>query len=103
MHQERSVLGCTPLLHRISFFGRAMRPGCQVTSVVLKKKTLKLYKLLCALKKNFQNIERKFTFTRKRTDSEERNEIPEECHEVSLSDSKEYLSHKGSFRDLINY
>ena len=56
------------------------------------KKPLKLYKLeffLCALKKNFQNIEGKFTFTRKRTDSEERNEIPEECHEVSLSDSKE--------------
>ena len=37
MHQERSVLGCTPLLHRVSFLGRAMRPGCQVTSVVLKK------------------------------------------------------------------
>ena len=91
MHQERSVLGCTPLLHRISFFGRAMRPGCQVTSVVLKK-PLKLYKLkffLCTLMKNSQNIERKFTFSRKRTDSEERNEIPEECHEVSLSDSKE--------------
>ena len=91
MHQERSVLGCTPLLHRVSFFGRAMRPGCQVTSVVLKK-TLKLYKLkffLCTLMKNFQNIERKFTFSRKRTDSEERNEIPEECYEVSLSDSKE--------------
>ena len=31
MHQERSVLGCIPLLHRISFFGRAMCPGCQVT------------------------------------------------------------------------
>ena len=91
MHQERSVLGCTPWLHRISFFGRAMRPGCQVTSVVLKK-PLKLYKLkffLCTLMKNSQNIERKFTFSRKRTDSEERNEIPEECHEVSLSDSKE--------------
>ena len=91
MHQERSVLGCSPWLHRISFFGRAMRPGCQVTSVVLKK-PLKLYKLkffLCTLMKNSQNIERKFTFSRKRTDSEERNEIPEECHEVSLSDSKE--------------
>ena len=37
MHQERSVLGCIPLLHRISFFGRAMRPGCQVTSVVHQK------------------------------------------------------------------
>ena len=32
MHQERSVPGCIPLLHRISFFGRAMCPGCQVTS-----------------------------------------------------------------------
>ena len=68
MHQERSVLGCAPCLHRISFFGRAMRPGCQVTSVALKK-TLKLYKLkffLCTLMKNFQNIESKFTFSRKR-------------------------------------
>ena len=36
MHQKRSVLGCIPLLHRI-FFGRAMHPGCQVTSVVYLK------------------------------------------------------------------
>ena len=38
MHQERSVLGCLLLLHRILFvFGRAIRPGCQVTSVVHRK------------------------------------------------------------------
>ena len=43
MHQERSVLGCIPLLHRISFvFSRAMRPGCQVTSVAHTKETLLL-------------------------------------------------------------
>ena len=56
------------------------------------KNTVKLYKLeffLCALMKHFQNIERNFTFTRKRTGNEERNEIPEECLEVSLSDSNE--------------
>ena len=91
MHQERSVLGCIPLLHRILFvFGRAIRPG--KSQVWYTKNTVKLYKLeffLCALMKHFQNIERNLTFTRKRTDNEERNEIPEECLEVSLSDSNE--------------
>ena len=69
MHQKRSVLGCIPLLHRIFFFGRAMRPGW---------KNLKLYKIeffLCALMTYIQNIERNFTFTGKRTDNEEQNEI----------------------------
>ena len=43
MHQERSASNCIPLLHRILFvFGRAMRPGCQVTSVVHTKETLLL-------------------------------------------------------------
>ena len=36
------MLGCITLLHRISFFGGAMRPGCQVTSVVHTKETLLL-------------------------------------------------------------
>ena len=84
MHQERSVLGCIPLLHRILFvFGRANK-----SQVWYTKKTVKLYKLdffLCALMKHFQNIERNFTFTWKRTGNEERNETHEECHEVSLS------------------
>ena len=57
------MLGCIPLLHRILFFGGAMRPGCQVTSVVHTKET---------------------TFTKKRTDNEERNEIG-----VLLSDSND--------------
>ena len=94
MHQERSVLACLLLLHGILFvFGRAMRPGCQSSrKCSTQKKSLKLYKLeffLCALMKHFQNIERNLTFTRKCTDNEERNEIPEECLEVSLSDSNE--------------
>ena len=92
MHQERSVLGCLLLLHRILFvFGRAMRPGCQVTSVVHQKspKTLKTRVLSVRPDEKFPNIERNFTFTRKRTGNEERNEIPEECLEVSLSDSNE--------------
>ena len=53
------------------------------------KKILKLSKLeffLCALMTHLQNIERNFTFTRKRTDNEERNEIG-----VSLSDSDKEL------------
>ena len=42
MHQERSVLGCKPLLHRISFvFGRAMRTSRHKcgTLKVIKKET----------------------------------------------------------------
>ena len=43
MHQERSVLGCIPLLHRyVIFFGRAMRPSCQVRSVIHTRETLLL-------------------------------------------------------------
>ena len=45
MHQERSVIGCKPLLHRILFvFGRAIRPGRQVTSVVHQKNRKTLQK-----------------------------------------------------------
>ena len=48
---------------------------------------------------HLQNIERNFTFTRKRTDNEERNEIG-----VSLSDSNEELGNKCFFdRNLIDY
>ena len=44
MHQERSVLGCIPLLHRISFvFGRAIRHvtsrhKCGTLKVIKKEK-----------------------------------------------------------------
>ena len=73
-----------------------------VTSQVYIKKNLKLYKLeffLCALMTHLQNIERNFTFTRKCTDNEERNEIG-----VSLSDSNEELGDKCLFDwNLINY
>ena len=66
------------------------------------KKNLKLYKLeffLCALMTRLQNIERNFTFTRKCTENEERNEIG-----VSLSDSNEELGDKCLFDwNLINY
>ena len=63
-----------------------MRPGW---------KNLKLYKIeffLCALMTYIQNIERNFTFTGKRTDNEEQNEMGE-----SLSDSNEELGDKSLF------
>ena len=42
MHQERSVLGCIPLLHGILFvFGRAMRPGCHKCSTHERNFTFK--------------------------------------------------------------
>ena len=73
-----------------------MRPGCHVTK---KPKTYKLEFFLCALMTHFQNIERNFTFTRKRTDNEQRNEVG-----VSLSDSNEQFGDKYSFDwNLIDY
>ena len=87
MHQKRSVLGCIPLLHRI--FSVAQCILAVKSQVWYIKKILKLSKLeffLCALMTHLKNIERNFTFTRKRTDNEERNEIG-----VSLSDSNKEL------------
>ena len=87
MHQKRSVLGYIPLLHRILFRSRNASWLSSHKCGVLKN--LKLYKLeffQCALMTHLQNIERNFTFTRKRTDNEERNEIG-----VSLSDSNKEL------------
>ena len=100
MHQKRSVLGYIPLLHRILFRSRNASWLSSHKCGVLKN--LKLYKLeffQCALMTHLQNIERNFTFTRKRTDNEERNEIG-----VSLSDSNEELGDKCFFdRNLIDY
>ena len=65
MHQERSVLGCLLLLHRILFvFGRAMRPGCQVTSVVHQKnpKTLKTRVLSVYSDETFPKYRKKLYF-----------------------------------------
>ena len=92
MYQERSVIGCLLLLHRILFvFGRTMRLGCQVTSVVHRKnpKTPQTRVLSVCSDETFPKYRKKLYFTRKRTDNEERNEIHEECLEVSLSDSNE--------------
>ena len=65
MHQERSVLGCIPLLHRILFFfGRAIRPGCQVTSVVHQKnrKTLQTRVLSVCPDETFPEYRKKLYF-----------------------------------------
>ena len=88
MHQKGSVLGYIPLLHRILFRSRNASWLSSHKCGVLKN--LKLYKLeffQCALMTHLQNIERNFTFTRKRTDNEERNEIG-----VSLSDPTSSLA-----------
>ena len=73
MHQERSLLGCIPLLHRYFIFVRSRNASW-----------LSSHK--CGTHK--QN----FTFTRKRTDNEKRNEIG-----VSLYDSNEQLGYKCLF------
>ena len=66
MHKKRSVL--YTLLHRILFRSRnASWLSSHKCGVLKKPKTLQTRVL--------QNIERNFTFTRKRTDNEERNEI----------------------------
>ena len=65
MHQERSVLGCLLLLYRILFvFGRAMRPGCQVTSVVHQKnpKTLQTRVLSVYPDETFPKYRKKLYF-----------------------------------------
>ena len=65
MHQERSVLGCIPLLHRILFvFGHAIRPGCQVTSVVHQKnrKTLQTRFLSVCPDETFPKYRKKLDF-----------------------------------------
>ena len=65
MHQERSVLGCIPLLHRILFFfGRAIRPGCQVTSVVHQKnrKTIQTRVLSVCPDETFPKYRKKLYF-----------------------------------------
>ena len=94
MHQKRSVLGCVPLLHRI-FFSVAQCVPAVKSQVWYIRKNLELYKIeffLCALMTHIQNIERNFTFTGKRTDNEEQNEMGE-----SLSDSNEELGDKSLF------
>ena len=65
MHQERSLLGCLLLLHGILFvFGRAIRPGCQVTSVVHQKnlKTLKTRVLSVCPDETFPKYRKKLYF-----------------------------------------
>ena len=92
---KRSVLGCVPLLHRIFFFSVAQCVPAVKSQVWYIRKNLKLYKIeffLCALMTHIQNIERNFTFTGKRTDNEEQNEMGE-----SLSDSNEELGDKSLF------
>ena len=92
---KRSVLGCVPLLHRIFFFSVAQCVPAVKSQVWYIRKNLKLYKIeffLCALMTHIQNIERNFTFTGKRTDNEEQNEMEE-----SLSDSNEELADKSLF------
>ena len=72
MHQERSVLGCLLLLHRILFvFGRAMRPGCQVTSVVHRKnpKTLQTRVLSVCPDETFPKYRKKLDFYKKTTET----------------------------------
>ena len=67
MHQERSVLGCIPLLHRILFvFGRAIRPGCQVTSLVHRKnrKTLQTRVLSVCPDETFPKYRKKLYFNK---------------------------------------
>ena len=71
MHKERSVLGCIPLLHRISFvFDRAIRPGCHVhkcgTLKVIKnkRKTLKIRVLSVCPDDTFPEYREKLYFTR---------------------------------------
>ena len=77
------------------FFSVAQCVPAVKSQVWYIRKNLKLYKIeffLCALMTHIQNIERNFTFTGKRTDNEEQNEMGE-----SLSDSNEELGDKSLF------
>ena len=79
----------------VSFFSVAQCVPAVKSQVWYIRKNLELYKIeffLCALMTHIQNIERNFTFTGKRTDNEEQNEMGE-----SLSDSNEELGDKSLF------